>query len=74
VYAEPRSTSKVKPFAEGTDVDNESLASSRAFLAKYFMWHCGADAEHDTFEDVGKGEVGGYPRRSGDIVVRVIAK
>ncbi|HEY0992897.1 MAG TPA: DUF5995 family protein, partial [Kofleriaceae bacterium] len=28
--------------AEGEDYDNETLAGSRAFLVKYFMWLCGA--------------------------------
>ena len=47
--------------AEGTEVDNANLANSRAFLVKYFMWHCGADNEHNHFVEAGKGEAGATP-------------
>jgi len=48
--------------AEGEDYDNENLAGSRAFLVKYFMWLCGADADNNKFVDVGKGEAGATPK------------
>lgn len=47
--------------AEGTEVDNDNLASSRAFLVQYFMWRCGADNEHNAFVEAGMGETGATP-------------
>lgn len=44
--------------AEGEDYDNANLANSRAFLVKFFMWHCGADTELNRFVEVGMGEAG----------------
>jgi outer membrane protein OmpA-like peptidoglycan-associated protein len=48
--------------AEGEDYDNANLAGSRAFLVKYFMWMCGADADNNKFSDVGMGEAGSTPK------------
>lgn len=47
--------------AEGENYDNENLSSSRAFLVKFFMWHCGADIELNRFIEVGMGEAGASP-------------
>lgn len=44
--------------AEGEGYDNANLSRSRAFLVKFFMWHCGADSELNRFVEVGLGEAG----------------
>jgi outer membrane protein OmpA-like peptidoglycan-associated protein len=44
--------------AEGEEVSNKNLASNRAFLVKSFMWHCGADNDHNHFVEVNMGQGG----------------
>jgi hypothetical protein len=47
--------------AEGTDVFNANLASSRALLVQYFMWRWGADDENNFFSESSRGEVRADP-------------